>query len=256
MVLFQNQPEQFMETYSGLNFEPRGLPPNHHFIVDAIEGGQLKIAATEGFESKSGRISPYFFNSGLYVKGSELTKIAQRYANTLVEVHGNRLEGCVLFGPPYKGIALANATAIQLYDFHMIDVLVASNRKEPKLHGERGVLMGADMAGKNVIIIDDVITNGTSKRDAVQHIRSTGGHLMGGIIAFDRQEKGTGKDGEMLELSGAQEFQKEYGCPMHSIATFADLITVFETYPAEEGDLHAAIASKLKVYRDQYGAKL
>lgn len=241
-----------METYSDLNFEPRPGPDGHLFVIDAIENGQLKIAATEGFPLKSGRISPYFFNSGLYVTGPELARLTEQYANKLNEVYGEKLNGCVLFGPPYKGIALANVTAVQLYGFHDREVLVASNRKEKKEHGEGGLLMGAEMYGRNVIIIDDVITDGGSKRDAIELVRAAGGNVIGGIIAFDRQERG--KD---TELSGAQQFEKEFGVPMHAIATFADMIQVFQTYPAaDREELYDGITPKLIEYRDQYGAAL
>jgi orotate phosphoribosyltransferase len=242
--------EAALETYSNLRFEPAQCPPAHHFIIDAIEGGQLKIAATEGFKLKSGRLSPYFFNSGLYVGARELAKLTERYADKLYDVYGQALNGSVLFGPPYKGIALANCTAVQLYGFHSIEVFVASNRKEAKDHGEGGILMGADMEDCNVIVIDDVITNGASKRDAVGHILEAKGKLMGGAIAFDRQERG--KD---TSLSGAQEFEKEFGVQMLAIATFTDLIDVFATYPAENGELYEGILKKLTDYRDEYGAK-
>lgn len=223
---------------------------SQQFVLDAIARGALTFPVG-GRKLKSGRISPYFFNSGLYCDGESLCALAEAYAETLTEQY-NDLEGYVLFGPAYKGITLVAATAMYLYDQHAIKVFVANNRKEAKDHGEGGVLMGAvKMAGTKVIVMDDVITTGESKREAVELIRAASGEVFGGIIAFDRQERG-----EKSDLSGAQEFEKEFGVSMDSIADLSVLIDVLEIYPDKQGVYHRGILSALLAYRAEYGVKV
>jgi orotate phosphoribosyltransferase len=238
-----------METYQ-LTFDRNTnnpIPTEHEFIMYATENGQL-LFPVNGTTLKSGRLSPYFFNAGNFNDGLEMWELGHLYAMKLVTAYPDMDENFILFGPPYKGIALANATAMVLYHKYKIRVGITSSRKEAKDHGEGGILMGADMSDCEVIIIDDVITDGASKRDAVKLVQEAGGEVVGGIIAFDRQERG-----KESAASGAEEFQKEFGVPMHSIANFKNLLEVFATYPGPSGELYESIRMSLMKYRDCYG---
>ena len=153
------------------------------FIEFAIERGVLKFGE---FTLKSGRTSPYFFNAGLFNKGSDLARLGRFYAEALVD---SGIDFDVLFGPAYKGIPIATATAVALYDQHNQDTPYCFNRKEKKDHGEGGNLVGSALEGK-VMLVDDVITSGTAIREAMDIVQANGAELSGVLIALDRQEKG------------------------------------------------------------------
>jgi orotate phosphoribosyltransferase len=205
------------------------------FIEFALSTGVLKFGS---FTLKSGRQSPYFFNSGLFNSGASLARLGRFYAQTIAE---SGLEFDVLFGPAYKGIPLASTTVVALADQHQRDVPYVFNRKEVKDHGEGGQLVGAELTGK-VLIIDDVISAGTSVRESVEIIRAAGAEPAGVVIALDRQERGQG------ELSAIQEVQAEHGIPVLNIICLNDLLGYLENNP-ELGEFLPAV----QAYRDQYG---
>jgi len=190
------------------------------------------------FTLKSGRTSPYFFNAGLIDSGSALGRLGRAYAATAVE---SGLAFDMLFGPAYKGIALAAATAIALASEHGRDLPFAFNRKEAKTHGEGGNLIGAPLRGR-VLIVDDVITAGTAIRESLQIIRDQGAQPAGVLIALDRQERGQGS------LSAAQEVTAEFGIPVLAIARLADLLTLTSERPELAGQ-----QLRLQDYRQRYG---
>ncbi len=186
------------------------------FLELALEREVLRFGE---FTLKSGRTSPYFFNAGLFNTGGALARLGRFYAAALTDA-GIHFD--LLFGPAYKGIPLAAVTAAALYDEHGIDTPYAFNRKEAKTHGEGGSIVGAPLAGK-VMVIDDVITAGTAIRESVEIIHAAGAELAGVIVALDRQERGQG------ELSAIGEVEREFGVPVISIATVADLMTLLES---------------------------
>ena len=190
------------------------------------------------FTLKSGRVSPYFFNAGLFNTGSALARLGQYYAEAIIE---SDLEFDVLFGPAYKGIPLAAACSVALADHHQRDVPYSFNRKEAKVHGEGGNIVGSPLQGR-VLIIDDVITAGTAIRESMQIIDAAGAIPAGVLIALDRQEKGRG------ELSAIQEVEQEFGIPVLSIIKLENLITYLEQQP----DMQANLAA-VRAYRKQYG---
>ncbi|MBL8298346.1 MAG: orotate phosphoribosyltransferase [Rhodanobacteraceae bacterium] len=190
------------------------------------------------FTLKSGRTSPYFFNAGLIDSGAALARLGRAYATTAVE---SGLAFDMLFGPAYKGIALAAATAIALASDHARDLPFAFNRKEAKTHGEGGSLIGAPLRGR-VLIVDDVITAGTAIRESLQIIRAQGAEPAGVLIALDRQERGQGS------LSAAQEVTAEFDIPVLAIARLVDLLTL----TAERPEL-AEQQARLQEYRQHYG---
>jgi orotate phosphoribosyltransferase len=192
------------------------------------------------FTLKSGRLSPYFFNMGRIDSGAALARLGRAYAAAVVN---SGLEVDMLFGPAYKGIALAAATAMALADQHDRDLPWAYNRKEAKDHGEGGVLVGAPLKGR-VLIVDDVMTAGTAVRESLALIRAQGATPAGVLIALDRQERGQG------ELSAAQEVQRDYGIPVVAITGFSDVLA----YAGERPDL-AADHQRMLAYREQYGVR-
>lgn len=193
------------------------------------------------FKLKSGRLSPYFFNAGLFNSGSALAELGRCYA-AAIEAAG--LDFDLLFGPAYKGIPLASTAAVALADHHQRDVPYTFNRKEVKAHGEGGSLVGAPLKGR-VLIIDDVITAGTAVREVVELIRSQGAEVAGVVIGLNRQERGQGK------LSAIQEVERDFDIPVISIVTLAQVVS----YLKEQGkaDDGGAIAN-IEAYRQQYGA--
>jgi orotate phosphoribosyltransferase len=193
------------------------------------------------FTLKSGRTSPYFFNAGLFDSGAALATLGECYAETLL---ASGLEFDLLFGPAYKGIPLATATAVALAARGR-DVPVAYNRKEAKAHGEGGLLIGAGMAGKRVLIVDDVITAGTAIREALQLIADAGGQACGVLIALDRQERG-----QAGERSAAQEVTAETGLPVLAIAGLDDLLELAGERPGLADCKDALLA-----YRSRYGSR-
>ncbi len=205
------------------------------FLDFSLAVGVLRFGE---FTLKSGRLSPYFFNAGLFNTGAALARLGRYYAQAIVD---SGIEFDVLYGPAYKGIPLAAVTAAALYDQHGKDVAYAFNRKEAKDHGEGGVIVGHPLEGR-ILIIDDVISAGTSVRESMDIIGQQGARAAGVVIALDRQEKGQG------ELSAIQEVERDYGIPVASIVKFADLITYLE----EKGNNDEQLAA-VRAYRQQYG---
>jgi orotate phosphoribosyltransferase len=205
------------------------------FFELALKKGNLSF---DSFTLKSGRVSPYFFNAGGFDDGASLGELARCYA---VAITNSGLDFDMLFGPAYKGIPLAAATAVALNEYHQRNVPYAFNRKEAKDHGEGGTIVGAPLCGK-VLVIDDVISAGTSVRESISIIRSAGAETTGVVIALDRQERGSG------ELSAVQQVESEYGIPCTSIAGLDDLIRYLESKPIENMDLKA-----IQQYRERYG---
>ncbi|MDO5638362.1 MAG: orotate phosphoribosyltransferase [Neisseria sp.] len=189
------------------------------------------------FTTKAGRLSPYFFNAGLFNDGAGTLALAKFYAEAII---ASKVEFDMLFGPAYKGIILAAATAMMLAE-KGVNVPFAYNRKEAKDHGEGGVLVGAPLRGK-VLIIDDVISAGTSVRESVKLIQGENAAPAGVVIALDRMEKGSG------ELSAVQEVEQQYGLPVVSIANLDDLFTLLQNH-SEFG----AWLEPVRAYRERYG---
>jgi len=212
------------------------VPENYknEFLRLAIENEVLRFGE---FTLKSGRVSPYFFNAGLFATGKAMALLGQYYAQAIID-SGLRFD--VLFGPAYKGIPLAAVTAAALYEKHGLNIPWAYNRKEKKDHGEGGQLVGAPMQGK-VLIIDDVITAGTAIREAVDMIEDTGAELGGVVIALDRQEKGQGA------LSAVQEVEHRFGVRVAKIAGLDDLMDFLAQDPSLSGFLE-----QMQAYRDTY----
>ncbi len=190
------------------------------------------------FTLKSGRLSPYFFNAGLFDDGQSMLSVSQCYAQTILD---SGLDFDMLFGPAYKGIPLATGAALALAQ-HSRNVPLAFNRKEAKSHGEGGTLIGAPLQGR-VLIIDDVITAGTAIRESIEIIRSQGAEVAGIVIALDRQEKG--KDSQ---LSASQEIQQQHGIPVISIVGLNDLLEY-----SEHDSALAQYRQALQAYRNQFG---
>ncbi|MBT1451505.1 orotate phosphoribosyltransferase [Glaciecola sp. XM2] len=205
------------------------------FVAFAIERKVLRFGE---FTLKSGRTSPYFFNAGLFNTGRDLAKLGRFYASAL---QAEGVEYDVLFGPAYKGITIAAATAIALSNSFGEDVPYCFNRKEAKTHGEGGSLVGSPLQG-DVMLVDDVITAGTAIRESMEIIQKENANLAGVLIALDRQEKGTG------ELSAIQEVERDYSTKVFSIVTLADVVEYLSTHQ----DSAPAIAS-INRYREQYG---
>ena len=205
------------------------------FIEFAIERGVLKFGE---FTLKSGRVSPYFFNAGLFNRGGDLAKLGRFYADALMDA-GVAFD--VLFGPAYKGIPIATTTAVALADSHKLDVPYCFNRKEAKTHGEGGNLVGSPLEGK-VMLVDDVITAGTAIRESMTLIEQQLASLSGVLIALDRQERGNG------ELSAIQEVERDFGTQVISIVSLADVVA----YLTEKGGFDSEI-SAINTYRENYG---
>jgi len=213
------------------------------FVRFSLEQGVLRFGQ---FKVKSGRISPYFFNAGLFHSGSSVGRLAGFYAQALID---SGVQFDMLFGPAYKGIPLATATAVALANHPALtgrNVPFAFNRKEVKGHGEGGMLIGAPLAGR-VVIIDDVITAGTSVRESVQIIRQAGAEPAAVLIALDRMER-AGADDALSSHSAVQEVAKTYDIPVVSIASLSDIMALMEEDP-QFGEHRDAVAA----YRKKYG---
>jgi len=210
-------------------------PYQKEFLEFAIQQDVLRFGE---FTLKSGRVSPYFFNAGLFNTGGALAKLGRYYAQTIVD---SGIEFDVLFGPAYKGIPLAAATAVALFEHHDLDVPYAFNRKEAKAHGEGGSIVGAPLSG-DVLIVDDVITAGTAVREAYQIISVAGANIAGLVISLDRQERGQGP------FSAVQELKQALGIPVISIVQLDDLIDILEESSEYEQYLEPVLA-----YRKEYG---
>ncbi len=213
------------------------------FVQFALQEGVLRFGQ---FVTKSGRTSPYFFNAGLFNHGRSVGRLAQFYAQALV---GSGVSFDMLFGPAYKGIPLATATAVALSGMNQMqgrDVPFAFNRKEAKDHGEGGMLVGAPLKGK-VVIIDDVITAGTSVRESVDIIRAAGAEPVAVLIAMDRMER-AGAEGQLSPHSAVQEVEKNYGLPVIAIANLDDILSLLEADPQ-----FASHRQSVLDYRAKYG---
>ena len=211
------------------------------FVQFALRAGVLRFGE---FKTKAGRLSPYFFNAGLFDDGAKLGAVGRFYARRLVD---SGLEFDMLFGPAYKGITLAAAVAIELARLGR-NVPFAYNRKEAKDHGEGGTLVGAPLAGR-VVIVDDVITDGAAKREAVDLLRAHGAEPAAVLIALDRMERG-GKEGTLTERSAVEEFTRAYGVPVLTVATLDDLLHYLSA--ASDAAL-AAFRPAVVAYRERYG---
>jgi orotate phosphoribosyltransferase len=204
------------------------------FISYALDCGVLKFGE---FQLKSGRTSPYFFNTGLFNTGAQLGKLGHFYAQALLQ---SEVNPDILYGPAYKGIPLVSATSIAYAQITGNDIPFAFNRKEAKDHGEGGSLVGAPLQGK-VIILDDVITAGTSVRESVDIINNAGATPAGVLIALDRQEKG------LNDCSAIQEVEEHFNMPVIAIITLANIIDYLKA-EAKNEQLGA-----IKDYQHRYG---
>jgi orotate phosphoribosyltransferase len=207
----------------------------HDFLAFALARDVLRFGQ---FVTKAGRKTPYFFNAGLFNDGDSLRRLGRFYAEAYL---ASGITCDQLFGPAYKGITLAAATAIALAEKGH-NLRYSFNRKEAKDHGEGGVIVGAPLQG-HVLIVDDVITDGGAKREAIELIRANGANPAGVLIAFDRMERGRG------ERSAVQELTREFGLPVIAIATLEDLLAFLAGRP----ELRAQ-AAEVNAYREQYGA--
>ena len=213
------------------------------FIEFAIEKQVLRFGE---FTLKSGRVSPYFFNAGMFKTGGDLARLGRFYAASLMDA---KIDFDLIFGPAYKGIPISTTTTVALYDHHNMDVPYCFNRKEAKTHGEGGSLVGADLEGK-IMLVDDVITAGTAIRESMEIIKAHGAQLSGVLIALDRQEKGQG------ELSAIQEVERDFGTQVASIVTLGDVVAFLEEKVAAQGAESSELAENLasiKKYRLNYG---
>lgn len=201
---------------------------------------QKQVLRFGSFTTKAGRLSPYFFNAGLFNDGASVLQLAKFYAQSIAE---SGLSFDMLFGPAYKGIILSAATAMMLSQEHQKNIPFAYNRKEAKDHGEGGTIVGAPLQGK-VLIIDDVISAGTSVRESVELIRHAGAQPCGVAIALDRMEKGSGS------LSAVQEVAQQYQIPVIAIASLNDLLALLKKDEKWQEFLPA-----VEAYRQQYGVE-
>ena len=207
----------------------------NEFLNFAIDNNVLSFGE---FTLKSGRLSPYFFNFGLFQTGSALARLGDYYAQAIVD---SGLKFDMLFGPAYKGIPLVSVVAATLYEKHGIDLPYAYNRKEAKAHGEGGTIVGAPLQGR-VLIVDDVISAGTACREAADIVAANGAELAGIAISLDRQERGTGTK------SAVQEFEDSYGIKVLHIIALQEVVKHIEA-TANDPDLLARITE----YRNTYG---
>ncbi len=212
------------------------------FIELALNNQVLKFGE---FVLKSGRISPYFFNAGLLASGEMLSLLASGYAAALAEQQTSDDKEIVIFGAAYKGIPFVAATAQALWLHHGINAQWGYNRKEAKTHGEGGNLVGADVSGKSVWILDDVITAGTAMREVLDILQQAGATVAGIIVALDRKEKGQG------EQSAIQELASSLQIPVLTLVDMDDLIR----YLTDDNSAHsnATQLAKMQHYRKQYG---
>lgn len=216
------------------------LPYQEQFIEFALKTGVLRFGE---FTLKSGRTSPYFFNTGLFDSGATMNQFSRFFA---CSIEHSDLEFDVLFGPAYKGITLACATSMALAEATGKEVPFAFNRKEKKDHGEGGNMVGAELKG-DIAIIDDVITAGTAIRESFEMITAAGAKPSAVFLALDRQELGQ-KDGKPTEMSAIQQVESEFGIPVVAIATLSDLIEYLKDQPDQQENLE-----RMRAYREQYG---
>ena len=208
----------------------------------AMEYGALKFGT---FTLKSGRESPYFFNAGVFSDGKAMARLGAVYAKAIIN---SKMEFDVLFGPAYKGIPLGTGAVIALHA-EGVNTPFCFNRKEAKDHGEGGNLVGAELEGKNVLVIDDVITAGTAIRESKAIIEKAGGKICGVVVALDRQEKG-----KETSTSAIQEVKKDFGVSVFAVVTLASVIEYLEAH--NEDGARTATISAMKAYKEKYGATL
>ncbi len=220
---------------------PTSTPLAQAFVQFAVQAGVLRFGE---FKTKAGRLSPYFFNAGLFDDGEKLGLLASFYARRLLQ---GDVAFDMLFGPAYKGIPLAAGTAMQLAAQGR-NTPFCFNRKEAKDHGEGGTLVGAPVRGR-VLIIDDVISAGTSVRESIAMIQAAGATPCGVAIALDRQEKAT-DGGRDADYSAVQFVTRQLGLPVAAIATLADLLAYLQGSAGAELATHAA---PVQAYRERYG---
>ncbi len=207
----------------------------HEFLQLAIDQAALVFGS---FELKSGRVSPYFFNAGRFSDGRSLALLGRCYAAAIEQ---SKAQFDMIFSPAYKGIPLGTAVCAALYQQQQLNVSFAYNRKETKDHGEGGNIVGAVLAGK-VLVVDDVISAGTSVRESIQWIKAAGASVAGVAIGLDRQERGAGP------RSAVQELEKDYDIPVISIVNLDELIGFLDQRAGQDIDLAA-----IRAYRDTYG---
>jgi orotate phosphoribosyltransferase len=218
------------------------------FLEFALQCGALSFG---DFTTKSGRKTPYFFNAGRFDRGSTLTRLARFYAQTLIDARAQgRVQFDMLFGPAYKGITLAAATAMALAELGL-DVPFSYNRKEAKAHGEGGDVVGAELRGR-AMIVDDVITDGAAKREALELIRARGAHPAGVVIMLDRMER-SGDAGALSPLSAVRAFEQATGVPVISIVDLDDLIDLLRSDSPLAAPARPHLAS-IEAYRERYGS--
>jgi orotate phosphoribosyltransferase len=212
------------------------------FIEAMIEEGALWMSGHKTMRLRSGRQSPFFFNTGDLSSGRSIGMLARGYAQRIIEAG---LENFALFGPAYKGISLATATALTLYRDHERDIEFAFNRKEAKTHGEKGSLIGSPLEGKFVVIIDDVITDGATKHEAFEFVKDRGGIPVAIVIAFDRMERASAASAH----SALWQLRADLGVPIYSIATVRDLLAYLRSSGA-----YVAEQAAIERYLQEYGA--
>lgn len=212
------------------------------FIEFALNTGVLRFGE---FTLKSGRVSPYFFNAGLFNTGASMMQLSRFFAES---INNSNLKFDVLFGPAYKGITLSCGAAMALSELTGQDVPYAYNRKEKKNHGEGGVTVGAEIRG-DIAIIDDVITAGTAIREAFDLVKTENAKVNAVFLALDRQERGQQGD-KVLDYSAIQQVEKEYGIPVVAIANMSHLISFVQNSPK-----HAEHLPLMLEYRQKYGIR-
>lgn len=235
-----------LSTFSSASSNQALLPYQEEFFSLAIEAGVLKFGS---FTLKSGRVSPYFFNAGLFNTGKALSTLAACYCETILS---SKVEYDILFGPAYKGIPLVSTIASEFYVKHGgLDKPICYNRKEEKAHGEGGVLVGASVwkPGTRVLVVDDVITAGTAVRESISIIQKNGGVVAGLVVALDRQEIAGGD--KHSTMSAVEAVEAEYGFPVFSVANLRDLLVYCNQHETTRGGVLDSIAQ----YREQYGTK-
>ena len=211
-------------------------PYQHDFIEFALQRDALRFGE---FTLKSGRVSPYFFNAGVFNTGEDLQKLGAFYANAIIDAD---IDFDVLFGPAYKGIPLVCAASMAFSAAHQKNIPFAFNRKEAKAHGEGGVLVGADINNKKVVIIDDVMTAGTAIRHSMELLEAEKAKLAATVILLDRQERGPD------EVSAVQAIERDFNAPVISVIKLEDLIQ----YIGDTPEMSAYMPS-IAGYREQYG---